>query len=529
MKNLIRRLSAYSVVAIIIGLVTLLIFTDEHAKSAGTDSNIDQFAQFESTPVPTAPVCGGSIGYNSERQKESIPWRGGKCVYQFAGTVDDVVTILMKKTDTSLDPFLELRDSNQNLIASSDDDGGNSDSLIHQFKLPNTGVYYIIAKSYNDESAGTFEMLLSVSTVLLSPTSTPTLTPAPTSTPPACGGSLSYGGSRRERIPWRGGQCVYQFSGQVGDVIVLSENAVDTSLDPFLELRDSNQNLIASSDDEGGNGNSLINRFKLPKTGIYYIVARSYNDEGAGAFEISLSLSARPTTPVTPPSQSIALVTIANLNVRSGPGTTFSVIGKVQQGQRLPVLSRNQAGGWVQVRTTIGIGWVSERYVQIVEQKSQPLSNLQADSQTFQTLINNLNTAAQANDTETVVTTLETVLTIANPTLSVAADTWNSLCWWGSLYGFAAQVVNDACEEAVSVATEGDKAGVHDSRGLARILTGNINGAIADFEIFVAWTKSNGVYEQYGRTRTIWIQRLRNGEDPVVVFNEETLETLKRE
>lgn len=57
-------------------------------------------------------------------------------------------------------------------------------------------------------------------------------------------------------------------------------------------------------------------------------------------------------------------VTANVLNVRTGPGTDTAVARQVRQGTVLPVLGRNEAGTWLQVRTADGIvGWVSAQYV----------------------------------------------------------------------------------------------------------------------------------------------------------------------
>ena len=63
------------------------------------------------------------------------------------------------------------------------------------------------------------------------------------------------------------------------------------------------------------------------------------------------------------------------LNVRSGPGTTFPVVARVPTGIVLPVLGRNDTGDWVEVTTSGAAGstgWVSSAYVGL----SQPASAL---------------------------------------------------------------------------------------------------------------------------------------------------------
>jgi tetratricopeptide (TPR) repeat protein len=95
----------------------------------------------------------------------------------------------------------------------------------------------------------------------------------------------------------------------------------------------------------------------------------------------------------------------------------------------------------------------------------------------------------------------------------------NSLCWSGSLHGEAAKVM-DACEKVVKLASESWF--YQDSRGLARALTGDIQGAIEDFQSFVELTEN----DEYKQKRQGWIDALRRGENP---FTPEELERLRHE
>jgi tetratricopeptide (TPR) repeat protein len=89
----------------------------------------------------------------------------------------------------------------------------------------------------------------------------------------------------------------------------------------------------------------------------------------------------------------------------------------------------------------------------------------------------------------------------------ISAASWNTLCWFGSLWGYAPEVL-ETCERAVALAPK--DGGIVDSRGLARALTGNVRGAIADFEVFNAWTDDDGLRTERGR----WIATLRTGGNP---------------
>jgi WD40 repeat protein len=108
-----------------------------------------------------------------------------------------------------------------------------------------------------------------------------------------------------------------------------------------------------------------------------------------------------------------------------------------------------------------------------------------------------------------------------DPTLKITVDSWNALCWNGSLQGYANDVMF-ACENAVSMASE-DAAFYRDSRGLARALTGDTKGAIEDFEAFIKWVDNEGYYSGYGTKRQSWIDALRAGENPFTPEEKERL------
>ncbi|QSJ21001.1 AAA-like domain-containing protein [Nostoc sp. UHCC 0702] len=106
------------------------------------------------------------------------------------------------------------------------------------------------------------------------------------------------------------------------------------------------------------------------------------------------------------------------------------------------------------------------------------------------------------------------------PTKETLADSWNSLCREGSLRGYAKDVVKDACEKAVSLAPQHGY--IQDSRGLARALTGDNQGAIEDFEAFIKSTN----YPEYKAQRQGWVNKLRSGKNP---FTPEELKKLRGE
>jgi len=103
--------------------------------------------------------------------------------------------------------------------------------------------------------------------------------------------------------------------------------------------------------------------------------------------------------------------------------------------------------------------------------------------------------------------------------LALGSHTWesNNVCWFGSLGGLAAEVM-PACEAAVSLYP--DATSYLDTRGLARALTGDTSGAIADFQGFV---DAGGKDEEALAERRRWIEALQQGRDP---FDDEALAEL---
>ena len=52
------------------------------------------------------------------------------------------------------------------------------------------------------------------------------------------------------------------------------------------------------------------------------------------------------------------------LNIRSGPGTRFRVVGRLAAGERARLIARDAAAGWLRIRTEAGlVGWVSRDYL----------------------------------------------------------------------------------------------------------------------------------------------------------------------
>lgn len=81
--------------------------------------------------------------------------------------------------------------------------------------------------------------------------------------------------------------------------------------------------------------------------------AQQPNEEATLAAPATETPTPEPTAPAAP-----EVVINSNMNVRSGPGTNYGIIGAANQGQRYPVTGKNPAGDWWQINYNGQAGWV---------------------------------------------------------------------------------------------------------------------------------------------------------------------------
>ena len=97
--------------------------------------------------------------------------------------------------------------------------------------------------------------------------------------------------------------------------------------------------------------------------------------------------------------------------------------------------------------------------------------------------------------------------------------TWNQVCWWASLSGFA-QRAQAACDSAVAADTT--EVAARDSRGLGRALAGNLKGAAADFAYVVEHSDAGTFLDK----RAAWLEALRARQNP---FTPQVLDELRKQ
>ncbi|MBE2236326.1 MAG: SH3 domain-containing protein [Caldilineaceae bacterium] len=169
---------------------------------------------------------------------------------------------------------------------------------------------------------------------------------------------------------------IWAWRGCAGDVVTAT--ASSDQFTPYLELFDptAEETLMESSADS--DSQASISSVEIPATGVYLLIVAGEQRNDRGAYSLSLThpasgaigpapaltpASTRRANPTATPQAEATCTVLANpnLNVRSGPGTTFAPIGAAPFNAQLRPLARNTDATWleVQVLPTGPRGWVS--------------------------------------------------------------------------------------------------------------------------------------------------------------------------
>lgn len=230
------------------------------------DSGVGNSAQVAVRLLPGQPVEG------------EITTDQSLIYYSFEARRDDVITLRMNRVSGTLDPLLELLNAGLQQMVSNDDieEGVNRDALIGQFRIPSDGLYYVIATRFEREagaSLGRFRLEL---------TSRGNLFDGITGAI-----RLSYGSSATGVINDTTPQSLYVFYGAQGDAITASASRSDGDLVPVLTLLDETQTEIISGTNDESGVLTRIDRYVLPRTGLYYVQVSA--GEGRGGFLVILA------------------------------------------------------------------------------------------------------------------------------------------------------------------------------------------------------------------------------------------------
>jgi hypothetical protein len=191
--------------------------------------------------------------------------------YMFYGQRGDLLTVEMVRSSGSLDPYLQIIDSDATVLADNDDDHpSTSNAAIRGFLVEESDEYVIVASRYGlaaGESVGGF--VLTLDTAENSGLGNTIAAPVPLLAGQPVEGALSD--AQFERY--------YRFTARRDDVLSIAMDRSDGTLDPYLILADANLVPLFENDDGGAGQNARLDRIRITADGIYTIVATRYDGQ----------------------------------------------------------------------------------------------------------------------------------------------------------------------------------------------------------------------------------------------------------
>ena len=208
----------------------------------------------------------GSVDFAADKDWYRVRLEGGQS-YRFT---------LNSADDTGLgDPLVRVHGPDGAELAM-DDDGGDGLNSYLEFTAPSTGTYYVEAGAFADGGTGGYTLSARAGEV-----------PGDASTDI----SLSAEGDWRQgMLAPAGDRDWYRVDlteGQSIRVGVESTQTPDALGDPYLVLYGPDSSEVAR-DDDGGEGLNAFLEYQATQTGAYYIEARGFTEDAAGAYAVSL-------------------------------------------------------------------------------------------------------------------------------------------------------------------------------------------------------------------------------------------------
>ncbi len=261
---------------------TYIIVATRYDDSAGSFVlSIEETAASGTGSSRLAPL---PIGYG-ETRNASLSHAQIERFYSFEAEAGDLITINMARgASGDLDSTIVLADANYVTLEEDDDDGGNQNARIANYRIPAAGRYHIIAGRFEGargQTSGAFALSLE-------------RVDDPVVDVPEGVISLSYGTSVTGKIGADNQADIYAFYGRQGELVSIAMTRMDGNLDAYLELLDGTQQVVTQNDDGGNGQNALINNFPLPASGTYFVRARRYtgntgDPETTGAYVLVLA------------------------------------------------------------------------------------------------------------------------------------------------------------------------------------------------------------------------------------------------
>jgi hypothetical protein len=155
----------------------------------------------------------------------------------------------------------------------------------------------------------------------------------------------------------------YRFEGRAGDTVSFSVTALSSGFDPYIILQDMNGNELTVDDDSAGIPNAEIKDYVLGENSMYIFVVTANVSENyrqkTGNYRLTSNVSLRP--------ESLPASVDRDINLRSEPNQSSSLIISLRTGQTPTIIGRNQDSSWLKVLTGSGeVGWVIKDGLEIL-------------------------------------------------------------------------------------------------------------------------------------------------------------------
>lgn len=205
--------------------------------------------------------------------------------FTFEAQAGDIVNVSMIRSSGTLDPYVQVVDSERFLIAENDDmNGSTHNASVQGWLIEETGTYIVVATRYGQaagNSVGSFVLL--VEEARNSGLGNSQQAPQVIAMNQTLAGELTPG--RYERY--------YVFEGQHDQIIsiTMERMAFAGQLDGYLILTNAGFLPLIEVDDSAGSSNPRISKFRLPADGIYHIIVTRFGRAAGDTYgEYRLSL-----------------------------------------------------------------------------------------------------------------------------------------------------------------------------------------------------------------------------------------------
>jgi hypothetical protein len=222
----------------------------------------------------------GPIGSNERRIAHMSP--GDLDIYTFEANAGDSVIAIMGRTETSMQPRLDLYAPNGQRLGN---DTGPQGAAVQVTGLLQSGTYYLVARSNSYTHVGNYAITLArVPGVQVQDVTDND------------GGPISSGQTMTGAIA-AGDLTVYTLDLSAGAATSIQVNRVGTSsYQPRIQLFSPTGQLLGN---QTGSTSATLNLASAPVSGTYYVVVRENGDDAVGTYSIGVDVA--PGTDTRPP------------------------------------------------------------------------------------------------------------------------------------------------------------------------------------------------------------------------------------